>query len=287
MTYQEKYLEGLNPAPGDLKANLLSELRSFYGLSLNDDELYEICKKAPASILQEWRERKINPSDKAAVTAFYVDTKLYCYELLGLEIDAPDSRQNQLISFVDLLKKHSKVRGLDYGSGIGTLSIYLNRNGIRCDVADVSETNLNFISERLKRRGINQSRLIHLIHEEVPSSEYDFITAFDVLEHVTDPLAFVSDLTSKLRDNGLFIFNLLGGEENTPHLLRDPNLIRKTIRGFGMKKIGTVGEFKIYQKVNRPAFVNALLRTADSVFWAFREKLRAVKFTTGSKSENR
>lgn len=271
--YQTKYLETLNPGSGALKANLLSELRSYCHLTLNDDELYEACKKAPEAILQEWRERKINPSDKAAVTAFYVDTKLYCYELLALEIDAPIYRQEQLVSFVDLLKKHGKLRGLDYGSGIGSLGIYLNRNEIHCDFADVSETNLNFISERLKRRNLSGPRLINLIKEEVPSNQYDFFTAFDVLEHVTDPLAFVSELASKLREGGFFIFNLLGGEHDTPHLVRDPNLLRKNIRGFGMRKIGAIGEFKVYQKVKSPAIVNQLLRWADSLFWSFREKV--------------
>lgn len=277
MEYQEQYLKAMNPASGDLKANLISELRSYFRLSVSDDELYETCKNAPESILLEWKSRKINSADKAAVTSFYVDTNLYCYELLVLEIEAPLYRQEQLTSFVKLLKKHQKLRGIDYGSGIGSLGIYLNQNGIQCDFADVSAINLGFISERLKRRSLNGPRLIHLTQEGVQPNQYDFITAFDVIEHVVDPLGFVGDLTSKLREDGVFIFNLLGGEGDTPHILHDLNLIRKNIRGFGMKKIGAIGEFKIYQKVRRPEFVNGLLRAADSLFWDFRDKIKALK----------
>ncbi len=277
MTYQDHYLKALNPTTGDLKKNLLSELRVYLSLSEDDSELYEICKKAGEAILKEWKARKINPADKAAVTAFYVDMKLYCYELLALEIDAPIYRQEQLVAFVELLKKHGKTKGIDYGSGIGTLGIYLNKNGISCDFADVSETNLKFIAERLHRRGLNQSQLINLTREELPTDQYDFITAFDVIEHIAAPLSFIGDATARLRNGGLFIFNLLGGEDDTPHILRDLNLIRKNIRGFGLTKIGTIGEFKIYQKIKRPNFINELLRGADSVFWAFREKVEALK----------
>jgi 2-polyprenyl-3-methyl-5-hydroxy-6-metoxy-1,4-benzoquinol methylase len=276
--YQEHYLKALNPVSGDLKANLLRELRSFFSLTLSDEEIYRVCKEAPEAILREWKSRRIDPKDRAAVTAFYVDTNLYCYELLALEIDAPVYRQQQLVEFVNLLKRHGKLQGVDYGSGIGTLGIYLNRNGVRCDFADVSRTNLSFISQRLRDRGISGPRMIHLLSEALPSDQYDFITAFDVIEHVTDPVAMIREMTGKLKYGGLFIFNLLyDNDDDTPHLLQDPNLVRKNIRGFGMRKIGTLGEFKIYQKVKRPDFVNWIIFQADSVFWDIREKLRSLK----------
>jgi SAM-dependent methyltransferase len=275
--YDPIYERSLNTGVGELKTNLLGELRAYLGLSESDDELYSKCRKGTEAILAEWRGKKIDPSNRDEVTKFYVDTKLYCYELLALELDAPEERQKQLKLFADFLKGENKLVGCDYGSGIGTLGIYLNRNGLRCDFADVSETNLEFIGQRLERRGLRAPRRINLTREKLADASYDFITAFDVLEHVTDPLALIGEISSKLKSGGYFIFNVLCEEEHdTPHLLRDPNLIRKNIRGFGLTKETSFGEFKVYRKVERPEFANALVRGADRVFWDVRERLRSI-----------
>jgi 2-polyprenyl-3-methyl-5-hydroxy-6-metoxy-1,4-benzoquinol methylase len=275
-TYQPHYLEALNPGSGDLRSNLLGELRDYLGLQLDDQALYMKCRGATVDILDEWRRRKIDPKDTKAVTAFYIDTKLYCYELIAIEIDVSEGRQEQLKSFADLLKKESKLQGCDYGSGIGTLGIYLNRNGIRCDFADVSDTNLGFIRKRLERRGLSKDiETINLTRQKLTPEAYDFVTAFDVLEHSSDPVALIQEITSKLRPGGLFIFNMLyDNDPDTPHVLMDPNPIRKNIRGFGMTMVGTVGEFKIYRKVSRPAALNHLIRGLDAAFWSLRQVVR-------------
>jgi 2-polyprenyl-3-methyl-5-hydroxy-6-metoxy-1,4-benzoquinol methylase len=275
-TYQPHYLEALNPGSGNLRSNLLGELRDYLGIQLDDQALYTKCHGATVDILDEWRRRKIDPKDTKAVTAFYIDTKLYCYELIAIEIDVSEGRQEQLRAFADLLKKENKLHGCDYGSGIGTLGIYLNRNGIRCDFADVSDTNLGFIRKRLERRGLSKDiETINLTREKLRPEAYDFVTAFDVLEHSSDPVALIQEITSKLKPGGLFIFNMLyDNEPDTPHVLMDPNPIRKNIRGFGMTMVGAIGEFKIYRKVNRPAVVNHLIRGLDTAFWSLRQTVR-------------
>lgn len=103
MIYEKHYEAAMNYRPGDLKANLLAELRSYLNLGpVNDDELFRDCKGATDAILQSWRSRKINPKNKEAVTQFYVETPLYCYELIGFEIDTPLHRQKQLEDFAKL-----------------------------------------------------------------------------------------------------------------------------------------------------------------------------------------
>ncbi len=281
--YQDHYVRALAPSASPngeaLPAQLLGELRDYFKIpaSMSDDELLAKCRAATEDILVEWKSRKIDPRDTKAVTAFYVETNLYCYELLTLEIEASQGRQDQLKDFVGLLRKHGKTQGCDYGSGIGTLGIYLNRNGIHCDFADVSDTNLGFIRERLNRRGL-QARTFNLTRESLPAGEYDFITAFDVLEHAADPVSLVGDIASRLKPGGLFIFNLLyDNEPDTPHVLMDPNPIRKNIRGFGLSKVESIGEFKIYRRVSRPRILNELVRGFDRGFWSLRERIDALK----------
>ena len=277
VSYDSRYLRALNPSSGDLKLNLLAELRDYLGLDLTDEDLYVRCRQGTQAILEDWRRKNINPADATSVTQFYIETQLYCYELLALEIDAPAQRQEQLFSLAALLKDAAKLRGCDYGSGIGTLGLYLNKSGIVCDFADVSETNLNFIQARLKRRNLVGPRLINLTKDKIPGAAYDFVTAFDVLEHVAVPLDPIQDIAAQLRPGGYFIFNVLCEDElNTPHLLRDPDLIRKNIRGYGLTKVGSLGEFKIYKKVTRPRFTNGLLRRVDGLFWDARKKLQTI-----------
>ncbi len=276
--YQDHYLQALNTRPGDLKVNLLHELRTHLKLSLSDDEIYAQCKDAANGLLKDWRARKIDPTNSEVVTRFYAETELYLFDLLAIEIDTTDARQKQLLDLATFLKSQGKLNGIDYGSGIGTLGIYFNRHGIRCDFADVSEANLSFIKRRLETRQLTDPRCINLMSGTIESGRYDFVTAFDVLEHVTAPVDLIREISGKLREGGIFIFNLLcEDEDDTLHIMKDLNPIRKTIRGFGLKKVGSFGEFKVYQKVQRPPGVNALLRCLDSIFWETREGIRSLK----------
>ncbi|MGE0615089.1 MAG: class I SAM-dependent methyltransferase [Bacteriovoracia bacterium] len=283
--YQPHYERALTYAgAGALPAALLAELREYLrtvdpqSAALDDEGLYGLCKQAPDRIFAEWKRRKIDPTNEADVKAFYVDFNLYCYELVAIDIDATLERQAQLEGIARLLREGGKLKGCDYGSGIGTLGIYLNRQGVRCDFADVSQANLDFVAQRLRRREIKDARLIHLEREELPRAQYDFVTAFDVLEHVANPLSTMRGISERLKPGGYFIFNLLYHQEpDTPHILMDPNPIRKNIRGFGLRKIASIGEFKVYQKVNRGAFGNALVRGLDVAFWNLRERVDALR----------
>jgi 2-polyprenyl-3-methyl-5-hydroxy-6-metoxy-1,4-benzoquinol methylase len=277
-TSESVYEKALNPVSfgkGSLKANLLAELRAYLKTDLSDDALFEKCKGATDDLIVEWRKRGIDPKNDQAVTGFYTENNLYCYELLAFEIEPPGNRVSQLEEIVKLLKREGKLHGLDYGSGIGTLGIYLNQNGIHCDLADVSAPNLEFVSQRLKNRGITRPKLYPILKEEIPEGRYDFITAFDVLEHVADPVAMIDQISRKLKPGGLFLFNVIhNNEENTPHVLMDADLIRKHIRGFGLERVGNIDEHKIYRKTDRPAWMNGLVHRFDALFWDLRRNAR-------------
>lgn len=278
--------------PGEkLKETSVQELKAFLNLPEAFDAIRNRCEGATQEILAEWRDQKISPSDSKAVLRFYQQTGLYCYELIGLEYQFGDHRARQFYEIAEVIKKiikkslpnpQSPIRGCDFGSGVGTLGIYLNRLGLPCDFADVSALNLSFIGERLKSRGIQGVQTIlldgELSNRALQNDRYDFITAFDVLEHAVNPRELLRSMISKIKVGGLLIFNLLyDNEEGTPHLLRDPNLIRTEIRGMGMAKVGSIGEFKVYQKRDRWAITNSLLRSLDKAFWFMKGRLKRNK----------
>jgi len=253
------------------KSELLSELKKFLQIDQPLDEIYKKCQVAALELNDEWANRGINPEDKKAVTQFYLDTNLYCYELIGLEIDTPVERIELLKKLASRMKENGKIHGCDYGSGVGTLGLFFHEQGIHCDFADVSELNLKFIRERLKRRNLSGFKTYQIPQEHIPDGSCDFITVFDVFEHVVDPLDHMKTLRRKLKLGGWLIFNLIYHDySNTPHILRDPTPIRKNIRGLGYKFVSKLNEFKIYQRVDRSGVMNSLVKLADTAFWTLR-----------------
>ena len=165
-----------------------------------------------------------NPKDEAAVTRFYVETDLYLYELLGSEIDASEHRMGQDAELADFLLAQGKKRGLDYGSGIGTLGIYLNQSGdsSRDFATSPTRTSPSFARAPARPRNLQAPRCFSLLKEKLQAGATSFITAFDVLEHVT--LRSPIRRSAQLRPGGLFIFNLLADEEeDSLHILKDLN----------------------------------------------------------------
>jgi len=260
-----------------LSQELLRELRDYFSVdsTISDDELLKRIQQSTEGLKQEWLDKGIDGKDPASLLKFYSETQKYCFELIGLDISATPHRMMQLAEFSRFLKTRNKRRGLDFGSGIGSTGIYLIRNGAECDFADVSDINLGFIRRSLKNRNLSGQTFL-LPNASIPTATYDFVLAMDVLEHVLDPLTTLRQLRSYLKPDGVLIFNLITNSENTDplHIMNDQYLIRKHIRGFGFNKIGTIGEFKVYQRTNRTKLVDLIFRLADTVFWNLRSAVK-------------
>ncbi len=275
VNYLPEYQSALNPAPGALATNLLKELREHLGEKADDAELLERCRAATRRIDESWSSQKIDPKDAQRVERFYAENNLYCYELVGLEIDFSEDRQKLLLDLMGILKKRGATKGIDIGSGVGTWGILLNRNGMSCDFGDISPPNLEFVAKRLAKRGIQGARTFDLRTQEPERAQYDFVTAFDVLEHAADPVPLLKKMIGYLKPGGVLLFNLVCADhDESLHLLKNPNVIRKVIRGFGTRKIDQLSEFKIYERVARPAWMDTAIGAFDSAFWEARTFIR-------------
>lgn len=104
---------------------------------------------------------------------------------------------------------------LDYGCGTGNDGLQLLQEGYRVSFADFDNPSTRFLRWRLERRG--RTAPVHDLDGEVPGG-FDLAYAFDVIEHVDDPFAFLAELEARAP---VVLVNLLEPDPGDTHLHRE------------------------------------------------------------------
>jgi len=113
------------------------------------------------------------------------------------------------------LKKGEGKKVLEIGCGIGAFAKILNERGFRVDATDVSP----FIVERAQKihKDIN-FRLLN-IEKATINEKYDYIFAFEVMEHLKNPSKALINIKKMLKKKGVLIFST---PFPTKEMLADP-----------------------------------------------------------------
>uniref|UniRef100_A0A6M3M7Y5 Putative glycosyltransferase n=1 Tax=viral metagenome TaxID=1070528 RepID=A0A6M3M7Y5_9ZZZZ len=147
---------------------------------------------APGKLAANWRE-KVGAAG-ADPGNWYADDQvsaLYVEELAGWHSgDALYPAQAQAFA------RHARGKVLDFGGGIGTLSIMMARAGLEVDYHDVGPLLREFAVHRFTERGLG----VRVVAE--PRPPYDSIVAVDVIEHLANPAAFVTWAHGALNPGG-------------------------------------------------------------------------------------
>jgi SAM-dependent methyltransferase len=143
--------------------------------------------------------------------AFYRGSESYLYNLTAFAMTR--TKEPYLRELVRHVEPGARV--LDYGCGIGSDGLVLLEAGYHVEFADFDNPSTAYLRWRLRRHGLDAP--VHDLDGEVPAG-FDAAYAFDVIEHVDDPFAFLGELESRA---ALVEVNLLAPEPFDQPLHRD------------------------------------------------------------------
>lgn len=153
------------------------------------------------------RYQEVLDEEAAAVgdeRELYRTSEAYLYNLTAFAMTGTK------LPYLDVLTSRVRrgSRVLDYGCGIGSDGLMLLEAGYRVEFADFVNPSTAYLRWRLGRRSIEAP--VHDLDAEVPGG-FDAVFAFDVIEHVPNPYAFLREMERRAT---LVEVNLLAFEEH-------------------------------------------------------------------------
>ena len=138
--------------------------------------------------------------------------------------------------------KHSFGDVLDYGGGVGDLSVKIAEKGLNVTYADINGKNMEFARWLVKKRGYEiEVRDIEKDQEKIWAKEYDTIVGIDVIEHIPHPEIVLEKMAKHLKTNGRLIITQLscmGPDETAPMHFKIDFDAEKLLNSFGVFKSG-------------------------------------------------
>ncbi|MGI8505746.1 MAG: class I SAM-dependent methyltransferase [Solirubrobacteraceae bacterium] len=156
-----------------------TELRAYLGTGFELDRLWRYQEQLVAEFAASSGEQM-----------FYRTSTGYLYDLTAFAMTGTK------LPYLRTLTRHvpAGARLLDYGCGIGSDGLMLLEAGYRVEFADFQNPSTEYLRWRLARRGLDAP--VHDLDAGVPGG-FAAAYAFDVIEHVQDPFAFLGELEAR------------------------------------------------------------------------------------------
>jgi 2-polyprenyl-3-methyl-5-hydroxy-6-metoxy-1,4-benzoquinol methylase len=221
------------PAHDDLRESLLAELGSYTQCS-DLTEVRRRCEQAVANLKREW-ENKVHSENRQSIEQFYDESPAMLHELMWWHTLGDDLSPLAYVLALRFAQRHGCKSYLDFGAGVGAGALLFAAHGLQTSLADISSSLLHFSAWRLGLRKL-PAQYLDLKRCHLPSECFDFITAMDVFEHLSDPVEAVEKLWNALKPGG-FLYGRISAEpdEDRPqHIVHDfePTFERMRALGF-------------------------------------------------------
>ncbi len=178
------------------------------------DDLTAYFKQPIDSVAAEyWRYRRnedVQAQQKVAtattedpIHAYYAQTPHYLYELSYWE--ASPEKQAWFSVLYRAFRRLGLKRIVDFGGGVGGLSVYMASRGLECTHVDVPGKTRDYAAWRFARRNLKVAVLDATRPEGWPKAQRDAVVAYDVLEHLFDLEGAVANIAGLLRPGGYFL----------------------------------------------------------------------------------
>jgi len=213
---------------------LMRDLREYYNLSY--DETKCMLKLGRRLFCDFWDS--LSPKNIEEIISFY--KMPLPYDVFSLAYWHMSRGQS---GFRKEIVKHSFGDVLDYGGGIGDLSVKIAEKGLNVTYADVNGECMKFGKWLFLKRGCGHITVLDVEKDEekIWRREYDTIICIDVIEHIPHPEIVLEKIAKHLKTNGRLIITQLscmGPDETAPMHFKIDFDAEKLLNSFGVFKSG-------------------------------------------------
>lgn len=233
----------------DYREEVITDLAAYLGKSTS-----EIVNR-----IKNYTVKELEPEWEKYQHDIYTKSDIYLYDLTFWNIQ-PDfhSRLRPVIKMTD-------GRVLDFGGGIGTLSLFLARNGVEMFHYDLPGPLLEYAKWRAKR---HNAKITFIENLDDYVEQFDLVIAIDVLEHLPTFDLFqkgVKQIANSLVDGGAFYHADNWGQQDLYPMHTDYSEVWEDVfKENGLQKVNDMWSaknafFPSVLHANQPSFGSGVL----------------------------